>query len=300
MKEKIKEYLAWKSTYARKASIIYRIWLERFVEVCGEKELSKYDISDYTKYQLWVEAKFSPSTTQLATVVMKNFLMFCVHNNYPCLSPTLIRTKRIIAKSHRAITEEEYNRTIAEVPKKEDFVTLRDKAVLMLLWDTGVRVSELCDIDLTQITETKRSAIIHTKKTLKPRVIVWSEETHNVLMKYMVERLQLHNVNNAHGLFLGWERGRTWSPRMTRRSVQRIVRYYVNRAGIKERITPHSFRHGWAHKRRDQNAPLSFIQRGLGHLSPVSTFIYEQYNDTEFVNNANNYLQTEIVNEKRK
>ena len=87
---------------------------------------------------------------------------------------------------------------------------------------------------------------------------------------------------------------------MTSRTVQRIIRYYVNRAGIKEKITPHSFRHGWAHKRRDQNAPLSFIQRGLGHLSPVSTFIYEKYNDVEFVTNANNYLQPEVLNVKRK
>ena len=291
MKEKIKEYLAWKATYARKASINYRIWLERFVEICGEKELLKYDISDYTKYQLWIETRYSPSSTQLATVVLKNFFMFCVHNNYPCLSPTLIRTRRIIAKSHRAITEDEFERIIAEIPRNEEFSTLRDKVVIRLLWDTGMRVSELCDLDLTQITETKRSAVIYTKKTLKKRVIVWSEETHLELMKYMVERLQLHNVNKANALLLGWAKGKAWSSRMSSRTVQRIIKHYVNRAGIKEKITPHSFRHGWAHKRRDQNAPLSFIQRGLGHLSPVSTFIYEQYNDLEFVQNAENYLQ---------
>jgi integrase len=62
------------------------------------------------------------------------------------------------------------------------------------------------------------------------------------------------------------------------------------KASLNEKITPHSFRHGWAHKRRDQNAPLAFIQRGLGHANPVSTFIYEQYQDSEFEINANKYL----------
>ena len=300
MREIIKEYLDWKATYAKKASINYRIWLERFVEVCGEKELSQYNISDYTKYQLWIEMRYSPASTQLATVVLKNFLMFCVHNNYPCLSPTLIRVRRIIAKSHRAITEREFERVIAEIPNNKEFSTLRDKVVIMLLWDTGVRVSELCDLNLSHITETKMSAVIHTKKTLKQRVIVWSEETHKELMEYMALRLQLQNANKAQALFLGLVHGKVWSTRMTARTVQRIIRYYVNRAKINERITPHSFRHGWAHKRRDQNAPLSFIQRGLGHLSPVSTFIYEQYNDTEFVNNAQNYLQMEGANNQKK
>jgi integrase/recombinase XerD len=79
---------------------------------------------------------------------------------------------------------------------------------------------------------------------------------------------------------------------MTTRSVQRFIKRYVSMSGIKEKITPHSFRHGWAHFRRDQNAPLSFIQRGLGHVNPISTFVYEQYDDREFVDNAKAYLKT--------
>ena len=78
--------------------------------------------------------------------------------------------------------------------------------------------------------------------------------------------------------------------RLTTRTVQRVIKLSVQKAGLKERITPHSFRHGWAHKRRDQNAPLAFIQKGLGHISPISTFIYEQYNDMDFLQNANKYL----------
>jgi site-specific recombinase XerD len=163
--------------------------------------------------------------------------------------------------------------------------------MIRLLWDTGVRVSELCDMDITNIDENKTSAVISTKKTGKKRIIVWSNETHDLLLKYMPIRLELHRINKSTALFIGTEHGKGWSVRLTPRSVQRRVMYYVNRAGIKEKITPHSFRHGWAHKRRDQNAPLSFIQRGLGHLNPVSTFVYEQYCDNEFEKSAMNYLR---------
>ena len=291
MNETIKEYLEWKGTYAPRASINYRIWLYRFVEVCGEKELSEYDVADYAKYHQWLTVRFSPWTVQFAVVVIKNFLQFCKTQNYICLSPTLVKLPRATAKSHRAITEDEFIKVVSVIPPNE-FRPLRDLIMIRMLWDTGVRVSELGDLDISQISENKRSAVINTKKTGKKRIIMWSEETHNLLMKYMPIRFNLQQSNNASALFVGWKRGKGWSKRINTRSIQRIVEYYVDRAGIKEKITPHSFRHGWAHKRRDLNAPLSFIQRGLGHVNPISTFVYEQYNDTEFERNANVYLKT--------
>ena len=91
---------------------------------------------------------------------------------------------------------------------------------------------------------------------------------------------------------MGFSNNKSWNERINVRTVQRTIKHYSTNAGLLEKITPHSFRHGWAHKRREQNAPLAFIQRGLGHVSPVTTFIYQQYNDKEFEANAQGYLQT--------
>jgi len=146
-------------------------------------------------------------------------------------------------------------------------------------------------LDISQIDENKTSAIIFTKKTGKQRAIVWSEETHKLLMKYLPMRTELEKINRASALFVGKHRNSGWSMRLTRRTVERLVKHYAHQAGIKEKITPHSFRHGWAHKRRDNNAPLAFIQKGLGHSSPISTFIYEQYDDREFMKNARQHLK---------
>lgn len=291
MYEKIREYLEWKATYAHRASINYKNWLNRFVEQCGDKAIEDYSTTDVVKYHKWLESHYGSYCIQYAMIIIKNFFQFYKLKNVSCLSPSLIRTPRIQAKSHRAITEREFSRIIDAIPTNE-FLTLRDSIMIHLLWDTGVRVSELCDLNMSQIDEKKTSAVISTKKNGKKRIIVWSEETHKLLMKYMPIRLELEKQSGASSLFVGWGKGKGWTMRLTPRSVERRVKHYVAQASIKERITPHSFRHGWAHLRRDQNAPLAFIQRGLGHSNPISTFVYEQYDDKEFVKNAQHYMKS--------
>jgi len=159
MNQYIKEYLDWKGTYASRASIAYKIWLDRFVEVCGDKPIEKYDIGDFVKYKHWLDTRFKSYSLQFATIVIKNFFQYYKNQNYVCsLVPALIKLPRITANSHRAITEEEFKKIVSIIPQNE-FIPLRDTVLVRMLWDTGVRVSELCDMDLTQIDENKRSAI---------------------------------------------------------------------------------------------------------------------------------------------
>lgn len=290
MHEKIREYLDWKGTYAHRASINYRIWLDHFLKICGDKSIEEYSSNDIVKYHRWLEVHYGSYSIQYAMVILKNFFKYFKLRDCKCLSPELIRLPRIHIKSHRAVTEEEYNKIIDVIPTNE-FMFLRDSLLIRILWETGMRVSELCDLDISHINENKTSAIIYTKKTGKKRAIVWSADTHDVLMKYMSGRMELDKMSGTSALFVGQHHNREWSMRITTRTVQRIVRQYVNQAGIREKITPHSFRHGWAHKRRDNNAPLAFIQKGLGHVNPISTFVYEQYDDGEFMKSARQYLK---------
>src|SRR5689334_15620646 len=135
----IKEYLELKGTYAPRASVAYKIWLKRFVEVCGEKELHEYVVADYTKFHQWLTVRYNPYSVQMAIIVIKNFLQYCQMQNYPCLSPKLIKPPRVMnPKSHRAITEAEFNRIVSVIPSNE-FRVLRDLIMIRMLWDTGVR-----------------------------------------------------------------------------------------------------------------------------------------------------------------
>jgi integrase/recombinase XerD len=289
MEKKIREYLEWKGIHSPKASIMYKPWLKRLVEVCGDRPIEEYKITDIVHYQNWLKTRFSPYSLQYATVVIKNFFQFYRDQDCRCLPPSLIKRKKVKAKSHRAIREDEFEKIVSIIPENE-FPFLRDLIIIRMLWDTGVRVSELCDLDISQIDTSNPCAVIATKKTTNMRTIVWSEKTHQLLLKYMPIRTELYKHNNASALFIGQSYTRSWNTRLTTRSVERIVKHYANEAGIIEKITPHSFRHGWAHMRRDQNAPLSFIQRGLGHMNPISTFIYEQYSDVDFERSAKAYF----------
>ena len=290
MEKLIQEYLNWKGIHAPRASINYRIWLYRFITVCGVKDLQEYATNDVVRYHDWLQTRYSSYSIQFATVAIKNFFQYCTDSKLNCISPTFIKIPRVNAKSHRAITEKEFNRVISIIPSN-DFRSLRDLVIVRLLWDTGMRVSELCDLNLSDIDETIGKATISTKKTRRMRTVIWSSATHTLLMKYMPIRLELDNIHRTGSLFVGWRRGFGWSSKLTSRTVQRRIQYFVRSVGIKEKITPHSFRHGWAHKRRDQNAPLAFIQRGLGHINPASTFIYEQYTDHDFEKKAKAYLK---------
>jgi integrase/recombinase XerD len=289
MKEIIKSYLEWKASYAPRAAINYRIWMERLLTFCGDKMLHEYTIVDIVNYKRYLEGRYNSYTVQFATIVLKNFFQFCRSQNMTCLNPALIKLPRIMAKSHRAVSEEEFEKIIKEIPIKE-FATLRDHVMIRLLWDTGIRVSELTNLDISQINERNQSTIIDTKKTGHKRTIMWSDATHSLLLKYLFLRVSICEHSPCAALFLGWKQGKGWYSRITSRTVERNLKRYVKNAKILEKITPHSFRHGWAHKRRDQNAPLAFIQKGLGHVSPVSTFVYEQYKDIEFEQSAKKYL----------
>ena len=183
MQEKIEEYLDWKGIHSPKASISYKSWLMLFIRICGDKPLEQYRITDIVSYQKWLKAHYSSYSLEYATVIIKNFFQFFRDQNYACLPPSLIKRKKGRAKSHRAIREEEFEKIISIIPEN-DFWGLRDNLIVRMLWDTGVRVSELTDLNVSQIDINNMSAVISTKKTANMRIIVWSKATHAVQGKH--------------------------------------------------------------------------------------------------------------------
>lgn len=289
MHEKIEEYLAWKSSHRMFAGDRYKHWLYRFVEACGEKEIEEYSSSDIVVYHNWMTQRFSHTSIRYAMSIIKNFFLFFKMKNYNCISPQLIQLPRKQkANSHRALTEEEFAR-LNKVINPNSFHTMRDLLILRLLWETGMRVSELCDLNLNDIEDKNSKAVVSTKKTSNMRVVVWSARTQELLSKYIAMRTDLKGCESP-ALFVGTKGKGFWSKRLTTRTVQRMLKEYCTRAGITAKTTPHGFRHGWAHFRRDKGAPLPFIQRGLGHVSPMSSFVYQQYSDPEFELSARAYL----------
>lgn len=284
MDRAIEEYIAWKGTYASRAAVSYRAWLVHFKKVCGSKYVEQYAIGDIVKYKHWLEEKYSPYSVEFGMIVMHNFFKYWKMQGKDCLSPDLIKVKKVYARSHRAVTHDEYRRILARIPE-ENFINLRDRLALSMLWDTGIRISELTSLTVEQFDRSSRKTVIKNAKNANSRIIVWSEETQALLHAYLPVRAILTNTSP---LFVSaCMKGIT---RLSARHIQRTIKYYASKAGIYEKITPHSFRHGWAHHRLDQRASLPFIQRGLGHKNPMSTHIYLQYTDVDFETQAQEYL----------
>lgn len=287
MHEKIKEYLKWKASYRMHAADRYKYWLYRFVEACGEKGIEDYSVDDTVKYHNWVEERYSPTSTRYAMAILKNFFEFLQMQKYNSLAPKLIQMpRRKKPNSHLAVTEENFTK-LTKAIQQDTFHSLRDLIIVHMLWDTGMRVSELCDLNISDIDARCSKATVSTKKTSNMRVVVWSVRTQELLLRYLDMRTKQIDIDSP-ALFVGAKGKNYWSKRLTTRSVQRMLRKY--RDLLSEKITPHGFRHGWAHVRRDKGAPLPFIQRGLGHVSPASSFVYQQYSDPEFEQIAQGYF----------
>lgn len=270
----IAEYLEWKGSYAPAAAKAYGTCLNKFsVERSNLEEISQLDVVRFIEKQ---SIKLKDVTIVWYVNILKDFFGY-----YRCnVNPKLIRRPKFTAEPRQYVTEEEFAK-MNGVLNEWEFYQLQKKVAINLLWHTGIRVSELCDIDLLDIENSKNSAKIVTKKNKQYRYIMWSGDAHQLLMRYIGTKICL-NQNPA--LFSGRE------GRITRRTIERWVKDTAKKAGIERRVHPHMFRHGKAHKMLRNGADLNDVKTILGHRTIVSTQTYTGLFPEEFERMASKYV----------
>ena len=152
---------------------------------------------------------------------------------------------------------------------RHQVLRLRDTAVLELLYGTGLRVSELCDLDLDDIDRARHAnpmLIVRHGKGGKSRQVPIGEQADDAVAAYLKERGQL---GATKALFVN-----AGGSRLTPRSVQRMVKRWTIAGGVHADATPHALRHSFATHLLDEGADLLSIQKLLGHASLSSTQIY--------------------------
>lgn len=255
-------YLSWKAQRHSPAAERYAVYLFRFNDFCG-RGVGQISISDVMAFQTHLEqTSFKDSTVSFAITAVRNFVSFCWLNRKTDLNPALINPPIYERPPVHFVTEEEFNRMYA-VWSEWEFGQLAKKLTLAIFWDTGIRVSELCNLNISQLDTNKRSTVICTLKSRKKRtrVIKWSEETHNLLIKYLGVRICL-NANDA--LFIATSNSKR-RERVTTRTVQRWIALTGQKAGIGRNVHPHELRHGKVHLARTKGADLIAINAILGH-----------------------------------
>lgn len=289
----------------------YMFYLGRFEQWVPSKDSSAIRLETVTDYQMWLsEFKdehghgLRKNTQNYHLIALRSFLKYLAKHDVAALAPEKIELARVPERSVEFLNEAELARLLAaplgaqvpskvsdtapvlasgsegtEVPDSKTTLTLlqlRDKAILELLFSTGLRVSELTGLKRDSLSLTQDEFTVRGKGD-KPRVVFLSDTAKKCLKAYLDRRLDIEPY-----LFVAMdkaEKGRTEAAGLTPRSVQRLVHRYAKAAGIIKRITPHTMRHTYATDLLRNGADIRSVQVMLGHASLTTTQIYTHVTD---------------------
>ncbi len=220
------------------------------------------------------ERKKSSAARKLAA--LRSFFKFLCREGLLAENPaSVISTPKKPKLLPRIMTEEETNQFLDQVARESesgDLALARDRAILELLYASGLRVSELAGLDLRSINLADGSLVARGKGR-KERMVPFGSKAKIALSNYLPHREKILRQAKASSpaLFLNL-RGK----RLTTRSVHRIVKNYVRSFGPNVRVSPHSLRHAFASHLLAEGADLRAIQEMLGHASLSTTQKYTQ------------------------
>ena len=215
------------------------------------------------------ERRLKKSTTARKLAAVRSFFQFGVKKGWIADNPAkAVATPRQEKRVPSFLSEEEMTHLL-EVPPSKKPLDLRDKAILELLYASGIRVSELVGISLEDVNVGERLVRVRGKGK-KERLVPFGRMAGERLAEYIRVRASLvQDRVGEKGLFVNYK-GR----RITPRSVERMVDKYIHRTAVKRKISPHSLRHSFATHLLSRGADLRVIQELLGHESLATTQKY--------------------------
>jgi site-specific recombinase XerD len=275
--EAIGKYLAYKRGYLNPRSLErYKMALYKFAEnFCGDIEKINWEI--ISNFQNDLYKKYHRSSPRFFIIVLRDFIKFHVGERENILiNPVNIKFARSYATPHEVLSDIDFEFMDISV-RGNDLRNLAKRLMHNLLWDTGMRVSELCELDIRQICEDKCFHVL-TKKSKQWRWVWYGEKTSEILKKY----LQARKNFLSEALFISVEKCGT-GERVNNRTIERWVKSMCKKAGVKNNVVPHSYRHAKAHRILKAGGTVKDVQLVLGHSGefPITSFKYLNFNKDE-------------------
>jgi site-specific recombinase XerD len=287
----IDTYLTWKESYTNRAFKTYKVRLDTFKKFLNNDTISISEIRNETIYQYHKflrETGYSDKTIEYSTIIIKNFFVFWSGRGIATLNPTELKLFRCASPEKNLVDEKDFA-ILNNALDEHYYIDLIKKLAINILWDTGVRISELVDIDLTHLSYDEgsnlRYATIRRRKSFKYNIVTWSERTNQLLNQYLGMRLDIQTYSDA--LFLLNKKN---AERITARSIQRWILELSDKYLVNKKLTPHCFRHSKAHRIIDVGENVRDVQAILGHTNPISSFHYLQINKKKQLEVAKKYL----------
>lgn len=261
----------------------YRHYLEEFYvwlsSTLPEKTINDLDLSIIRKYRIYLANKANQKgqtlkrvTQNYYVIALRSFLRFLIKNDHKTLEPSKIDLPKTESRSLKFLEREQIDRLVTSVDTSKE-EGIRDRAMLELLFSTGLRVSELVKLNHEQINIDRREFGVIGKGG-RARVVFISDRASDWLKRYLAKRR-----DNFKPLFIRYsgkviEENGGEKMRLTARSVERAVKKYVRLARLPVDATVHTLRHSFATDLLINGADLRSVQEMLGHKNIATTQIY--------------------------
>lgn len=271
---------------SKKTTENYGLYLSRLIEFLGDVTVDEITSEKIRQFRLWLNRykndrgeELSLTSQSYHLIALRMFLKYLSRRDIPCLSSDKIILPKTVRPQVTFLHADEIERLLSEIDlSKED--GLRDRALIELLFSSGLRVSELVSLNRDHINPTRREFTIRGKGS-KDRPAFVSHSAYQRIADYLDAR-----SDSLAPLFLSYSRNKGVARtdgnyrRLTARSVQRIVDKYTKLAGITKHVSPHTLRHSFATDLLMNGADIRSVQAMLGHSDISTTQIYTHVTDS--------------------
>ncbi len=233
------------------------------------ESIEKVNETNINSYMLSLEKEGKSAATITRNVSsMKMFFHYMLVKGYVKSEPTEMITPPKVEKKNVGVNSINSIDRLLSQPKGKTPKELRDKAMLELLYATGMRVSEMIDVELNDVNLNMEYIVCKNGK--KERIIPFGKKAKQALSKYLkAGRIELLKELDSDYLFVNCHGGK-----LSRQGFWKILKEYADDAGIEEEITPHTLRHSFGAHLVANGADLKAVKEMMGHVDLASTQVY--------------------------
>ncbi len=280
MREQVQQFLDYLSKdrgYSNNTVIAYQNDLGQFMAYL-EPRISRWDqvtrqlIMDYVDHMRSVQ-EYSSATVARKVAAIKSFFHYLLERELLPDDPTAtVDSPKVGKRTPETLPPDELERLLGEPARGQTAKAIRDRALLEILYATGLRVTEVVSLNVEDVNLAAASLRVVRPRDRRERIVPIHQRALEPLQEYLERgRIQLLRDPDEPALFLN-QRGE----RLTRQGLWLIVKQYVREAGIREEVTPHTLRHTLASHLIDKKANLEYVQEILGHANITTTQVYTQ------------------------
>lgn len=274
------EYLEIEKGRSAKTVRNYEFYLRRFLDWSGDPAIGDVTQGMIRKYRVYLNRVADPvrgtlkkNTQNYHLIALRSFLKYLARHDIGALAPEKIELAKQGSRDVDFLDAADVERLLASPTESDapELLKLRDRALLEMLFSTGMRVSEIAALEHGDVNLEKDEFSVRGKGE-KIRVVFLSNQARHWLKRYLEARR-----DPSPYLFVRHDRAQMSADEpkpITPRSIERLVKFYAAAAGISKNVTPHTLRHSFATDLLMNGADIRSVQAMLGHTSITTTQIY--------------------------